>query len=574
MKTLRLLLAGFVCLFVCALDLCAQAPQIATGGVVNAASFASGSVCPGSIVSIFGNNLAAATGAATSFPLPTNIKGTQVAINGLAAPLFFVSASQINAQVPWELDGQTQASLTVTAGGQTSAAVLANLSLFGPGVFSTNGQGNGQGAILDAQYRLVDSSNPATPGSVVLIYCTGLGAVANQALTGSPSPSDSVDLTATTPTVVIGGSPAPVLFSGLAPGWVGLYQINAQVPATVTAGISTVSVSIGGVALNVVTMPVLSSAGRGSLQVQITQPPIGAAASVSITSANGFSTVVAVSQTMNVPSGTYTVIANSVPAGNVSYGAFPAQQTVNVPADASSAVQVAYSAVVPDQTLTLDPQGMQGLIASSDRSTLTLPISSKVAQSLSPGRILAVGVTPSTPNGLLRKVVSVNQSGSQIVATTIQATLADAFQQATFAFGTAPLAPQSDQSITMLRPGVKLLPRPKRAVRAVSAQDSSQSFCPSGLVVPTEMSDMPIISDQNGSLTLSGEIDVCVNFEFDWSISGLPFPKLNSLTATATFGEDVQISLAGTYHNSFDKKVDVWTYTSPVHIPFLSVLCR
>ena len=291
---------------------------------------------------------------------------------------------------------------------------------------------------------------------------------------------------------------------------------------------------------------------------------VGADASVSITSANGFSTALTASQTVNVPSGTYTIIANSVPVGNVTYGAFPAQQTINVPADSTNVVQVAYTSVVPQGALTLDAQGMLGLSVSPDRSILTLPNSSKVAQSLSPGSILAIGVTASTPNGLLRKVVSVSQSGSQIVATTTQATLADAFQQAAFAFGTAPLAPQSAQSITMLRPGVKLLPRPKNSARAISAQESSRTSCTSGLIVPTEMSDMPIIEDQNGSLTLSGEIDVCVNFEFDWNISGLPFPKLNSLTATATFGEDVHVNLTGNYQSSFDKKVDVWTYTSPV----------
>ena len=560
----RQALLGCVCFFVYALNLCAQTPKIATGGVVNAASFASGPVSPGSIVSVFGNNFAAATGSAASFPLPTNINGTQVTINGIAAPLFFVSAGQINAQIPWELDGQAQVSLTVTAGGQTSAAVLVNLSPFAPGVFSTNGQGSGQGAILDAQYRLVDSSNPAAPGSAVLIYCTGLGALDSQALSGSPAPSDSLDLTTATPTVVIGGAPAPVLFSGLAPGWVGLYQINAQVPTAVTGGTSTVSVSIGGVPLNVVTMPVVSSAGQGSLQVQITQPPVGAAASVSITSANGFSTVVTANQTVSLPSGTYTIIANPVPVGNTTYGAFPVQQTVDVPADSTSAIQVAYTAVVPQGAVTLDPEGTLSLLVSPDRTTLTFSNSSTVAQSLLPGSILAIGVTPSTPNGLLRKVVSVTQTGSQIVATTTQATLADAFQQATFSFGTALLTPQSAPAVKMLRPGVKLLPRPKNSARVVAVRDSSQSSCTSGLIVPIETSDMPIIADQNGSLTLSGEIDVCVNFEFDWNTSGWPLPKLNSLTATATFGEDVNVNLTGNYQSSFDKQVDVWTYTSPV----------
>ncbi len=78
------------------------------------------------------------------------------------------------------------------------------------------------------------------------------------------------------------------------------------------------------------------------------------------------------------------------------------------------------------------------------------------------------------------------------------------------------------------------------------------------------MLNMPILEDANGSVTLSGEIDICANFEFGWNVTGLPFPKLNSLTATATLGEDVHVNVTGTYQTSFDKKVDVWTYTSPV----------
>jgi uncharacterized protein (TIGR03437 family) len=542
--------------------------------VVNAASFASAPVSPGSIISIFGANLAGGTASASAFPLPTSIIGTQVSIGGFEAPLFFVSTGQINAQVPWELQGQAATPLTVAVNGQTSAALNVNLAPVGPGCFTANAEGTGPGAILDSSNRLVGPSNPATPGSVVQMYCTGLGEVTNQPPSGSPSSTNSLALTTATPTVIVGGAPATVPYSGLAPGWAGLYQVNVQIPESVTGGVATVSMSIGGVSLNIFTMAVQSSAGQGNLRVSITQLPAGSTASVSITSANGFSTVVTASQNVQVPSGTYTIVANSVPVGNSSYGAFPGQQTINVPADATTPVQVPYTVVLPQTTMTLDSQGMQTVSVSQDRSTVTLPASNQVAQSLAPGSVLAIGATSSTPSGLLRKVVSVSQSGSQIIATTTQATIADAFQQANFAFETSVNA-QNAQFIKVLRPGVKLLPRLKSLTQATSAQVPSQAHtCTSGLSVPVEMLDMPILADENGSVTLSGEIDVCANFEFDWNATAFPFPKLNSLTATTTLGEEVHVNVTGTYKASFEKEVDVWSYTSP--IPYYSVysFCR
>jgi uncharacterized protein (TIGR03437 family) len=122
--------------------------------------------------------------------------------------------------------------------GQPSVAQAVYLD-FSPGIFSVNGQGTGQGAILDASYRLVDSSNPAKAGSTVIqIYCTGLGGVSHQPATGSPAPYSPLAVTTITPLVRIGWVPATVLFSGLTPGTVGLYQVNVQVPATAPRGAS------------------------------------------------------------------------------------------------------------------------------------------------------------------------------------------------------------------------------------------------------------------------------------------------------------------------------------------------
>ena len=98
-------------------------------GTVNGASFAAGvPVAAGSIASVFGSNLASAAAGARVVPLPTLLGDAKVTLNGIAAPLFYVSPGQINFQVPWELAGQSEASLTVTVGGLMSAAQTVKLA--------------------------------------------------------------------------------------------------------------------------------------------------------------------------------------------------------------------------------------------------------------------------------------------------------------------------------------------------------------------------------------------------------------------------------------------------------------
>jgi uncharacterized protein (TIGR03437 family) len=109
------------------------------------------------------------------------------------------------------------------------------------------------GAILHANFQLADSNHPAKPGETLLIYCTGLGAVS------SPPPDGAAgngQPTIITPTAMIGGAKATVSFSGLAPGFVGLYQINADVPATLSAGNQAVVVEVGAASSNSVLLPV------------------------------------------------------------------------------------------------------------------------------------------------------------------------------------------------------------------------------------------------------------------------------------------------------------------------------
>jgi uncharacterized protein (TIGR03437 family) len=155
--------------------------------------------------------------------------------------------------------GQAAITLVAVLNDAGSASQTVNVAAFAPAIFTTNAQGSGPGAILDSSYRLVDSSNPATAGATtILIYCTGLGAVsANQPATGAPASSTELAPTSTLATATIGGLPADVSFSGLAPGFVGLYQVNALVPAGVAAGSAVpVAISIGGATSNTVTIVV------------------------------------------------------------------------------------------------------------------------------------------------------------------------------------------------------------------------------------------------------------------------------------------------------------------------------
>ena len=240
----------------------AAGPAINPGGVVNVASYATGAVAPGSIAAVYGSFLLSSTSVASGVPWPTSLSGLSLQFgSGMHAPIYYASGGQVNIQVPWELAGQTQASLTATVNGQTSAPQTVNLASFAPGIFSMNGQGTGQGAILDPSYKLVDNSNPATAGSTYIqIYCTGLGPVTNQPSTGSAAPTNPPATTTAVPSVTVGGVPAVVSFSGLAPGTVGLYQVNAQVPAATSPGNAVpVVMSIGQAMSNTVTVAIKSA---------------------------------------------------------------------------------------------------------------------------------------------------------------------------------------------------------------------------------------------------------------------------------------------------------------------------
>jgi uncharacterized protein (TIGR03437 family) len=234
----------------------APRPVVNNNGIVAAANYQAAT--PGAIASLFGSNLSQATAAAMSVPIPTELSGVSVSANGILAPLFYVSAAQINFQVPWEMLGQTQANIVVTVNGSSSTAQTVGLYGPNPGIFTLNASGAGQGAIQIANTAIFAApAHPAMRGEYLTIDCSGLGDVSPRPATGAPAPISPLSNTLVSPYVTIGGVIAPLSFSGLAPGFVGLYQVNVQVPnAAPSGGQVPVGISIGGVSSNVVTIAV------------------------------------------------------------------------------------------------------------------------------------------------------------------------------------------------------------------------------------------------------------------------------------------------------------------------------
>jgi uncharacterized protein (TIGR03437 family) len=236
----------------------AKTPAVFPGGVVHAASFApSGALAPGSIISVFGANLASSAAGASSLPLPKTLAGATLQVGGYEVPLFYSSGGQINAQLPFELALNTRPQLIVKGADFVTVPETITVAAARPGIFTTTQDGKGQGVIMDVANRLVDANNPAKAGDVVVVYCTGLGAT-NPAMRSGEAALPSPLAKATTPVqVTIGGQPAVVHYAGLTPGFVGLYQVNVQVPSGVTPGSSVpLVISQDGVPSNTVTLAV------------------------------------------------------------------------------------------------------------------------------------------------------------------------------------------------------------------------------------------------------------------------------------------------------------------------------
>jgi len=221
-------------------------------------------ISPGSWVTILGDRLANGTSSASG-TFPPSLAGTAVTIGSTALPLDYAGPGQVNALLPFSLTPNTSVSLVVERSGTVSVPINLTLADLGPAIFSTTGDGTGQGAVVIASSGVLAApvgafpgSQPVARGDYLAIYCTGLGAVNNTPADGAPAPSSApLATTLATPGVTIGGMPAVVSYSGLAPGLVGLYQVNVQVPANAPTGDAvSLAISVGSLTSNTVTVAV------------------------------------------------------------------------------------------------------------------------------------------------------------------------------------------------------------------------------------------------------------------------------------------------------------------------------
>ncbi len=246
-------------------------PVVNQGGIVEGAGFTSGlAVAPGSLVSVFGVNLGSATLGAAQVPLPIALGNVNVSTDSRdrqvsePAPLLFVSPGQINIQVPWEFAGKSSAVLKVNLGDISTQVREVAINNVSPGLFQYLEAGTNLKLIAAEIFRngqrigLHGSNRRVQAGDVLELYANGLGPISGgNPPTGAATPADRPYTTQTTPTVLVNGTPVPVEFSGLASGFVGLYQVNIAIPAGIPAGERDIIIRIGGVD---------SSAGRILIQ--------------------------------------------------------------------------------------------------------------------------------------------------------------------------------------------------------------------------------------------------------------------------------------------------------------------
>ncbi len=209
-------------------------------------------LAPGTIVQIYGQNLSSGTTQPATIPLPTSANGTSVIIGGIPAPLYYVSAGQINAQVPFELNGAQPYQVVVSANGALATPDTLNLTAAAPGLAAFSD------STLIAQHgdgSLVTATSPAKSGEYLVAYLAGMGTTNATPASGAASPLSPLALPTIPPTLTINGAPSPIAFAGLTPGLVGLYQLNFQVPAGLPAGDITIVVTQSGQPSNHTVLP-------------------------------------------------------------------------------------------------------------------------------------------------------------------------------------------------------------------------------------------------------------------------------------------------------------------------------
>lgn len=231
---------------------------LAEGGIANAANLRAGPIAANTIISIFGANLALAQAGVDQLingVAPFVTRGTGVQINGLCAPMFFVSPGQINVQAISTLGNSGTASVIVTTGavendcttGTSSNTLNMPLGPFSPALFTVQ---SGQGLVAGINAvtgQLISSTSPLPIGAIATFYGTGFGTTTPPSKEGVPAVGTV--LIANPVTAQIAGiqlSPSNIKFAGLSPGSIGLYQFNLEIPPGIPAGLQPIVLTVGG----------------------------------------------------------------------------------------------------------------------------------------------------------------------------------------------------------------------------------------------------------------------------------------------------------------------------------------
>ena len=225
-------------------------PVFSAASVTNSASMTAGSVAPGELISIFGQNLGPNTPQGLQLVngnVATSLAGVQVLFNGVAAPMILAYSTQLNVVVPFEVQGSSSVRVEVDYKNLASIPVTIPVTPVAPGIFTANASGTGQAAALNQDYSFNNSAHPAAPGSFVTLYVTGAGQTSPAGVDGGVDQNPTTLSHPALPvTAEIGGVPATVLYAGSGVDIVsGVIQVSLVAPSGLAAGQQPVIVKIG-----------------------------------------------------------------------------------------------------------------------------------------------------------------------------------------------------------------------------------------------------------------------------------------------------------------------------------------
>ena len=240
-------------------------PTVSPNGTVNNLNPVGGApLSPGTIAQVYGTGLASSSNSTGAAPLPMTFNNTFALVGSTEAPLYFLSSGQINIQIPNEAPATQQVPIVLSVNNALTLPVMLSIVPATPGVLSADDGPtipdvqNGAHIIAQhsADFSLVSSTSPAKPGEYLVMYLVGMGPTNPSVPSGAATPGSPLSPVVNQPTVTVASQPATVVFAGLTPAFVGLYQINFQVPTSAGSGQLEVDVTQNGVAANPTLLPV------------------------------------------------------------------------------------------------------------------------------------------------------------------------------------------------------------------------------------------------------------------------------------------------------------------------------